>query len=128
MPAGVADPVLDQLAALFARAGDGGGPQMAQPAEGVKLARPGLARRFGVENRKPLDVDAFAAEHPAAVVNVLGHGRVGGAQVNGRDLQALRDAAHVTPAVEHAGVKTIADGAANGTRHEAELPSLTGSR
>ena len=101
---------------------------MAQPAEGMELARPLRVGRFGVEDREAFDVDAVAEEHPAAGVDVEGDGRVGGAQVDGGDEKPLGQGAGVSPAIEDAGMKAVRDRADEGADGKTHLLTLTGRR
>src|SRR2546423_15667082 len=99
---------------------------MPQPGETVQLACPFLARRLGIENAEAVGVNAFAGEDESAGIDVERDGRVGGAQIDRRDQEALGHRAGVPPAIEEARVKAEGQLALQGAEGKARLPTLTG--
>jgi len=91
---------------------------MAQPAKGVQLAGPFVAGRNGVKYREALDVDTVALEHPAPGIDVECDRRIGSAQIDGCDGEAIRHRGGIAPAIEQTGVKAEADGAARSAQRK----------
>ncbi len=87
---GSLEELVDQQAALRLGLGDRRGPQVAQPAEAVELARPRRRPWLQQERRAALRADDLAAEGEIAGADVLGDRRVARADVLGRDKEALR--------------------------------------
>src|SRR5262245_8085955 len=83
-------------------------PQMPEPAEAVKLARPCFGRRHDLEGRLRAKLDQAGGKTEMAVVDLGGKARIGGAQVLGRKQELfsfsprIRQARH---AQEHEAAK-----------------------
>ena len=100
--------IAEQGLGLLARQLAAGDPQMPEPAEAVKLARPSFGRRRDLEGRLRAKLDQAAGETEMAVVDLGGKARIGGAQVLGSKQELLsfspgiREARH---AQEHEAAK-----------------------
>ena len=95
---------------------------MAQPAEGMQLARPVVARRLEGEHRRAGGVDGKAGEDEAPGIDVVGERGVAGAEVGRRNQEPVRRRAVVAGPVDEAAVVTercATEALAQGEGHEA---------